>query len=81
MSGGERLWVHPEAAQETRNPRGGQGGTAIRGTEAEDSHSSGSCPQPQVIVMLLHHMVLGAQLSGGPKHRIAIARALVRNPR
>jgi hypothetical protein len=56
MPGGERLWVHPEAAKETGDPCGGQGGTALRGTEAEDSHSSGSCPQPQVIVMLLPHM-------------------------
>jgi len=65
MSGGERLRVHPETAQETGDPGGGQGGPALRGTEAEDSHSSGSCPQPQVIVMLLPHMGPGVQFSKG----------------
>ena len=48
VSRSERVRVHPEAAQETGDHGGGQGGPAIRGTETEDCHSQGSSPQPQV---------------------------------
>ena len=42
VSRSERVRVHPEAAQETGDHGGGQGGPAIRGTETEDCHSQGS---------------------------------------